>query len=196
MLRGPLVVYYRLSRPRMAVAILALIILGNFFWFSPWVQKIFYPIPHKQTIFKYAAQYNLDPYLVTAIMRRESKFWIWAESPQGARGLMQLMPQTAEWIAHEMKMDDYELEKLYEPDRNIKMACWYLANLKQEFQGNMVLVIAAYNGGRGNVRQWLEEKHWTGQVQSLDQIPYPETREYVKGVLADYQIYRHLYDPL
>ncbi|WP_243138180.1 lytic transglycosylase domain-containing protein [Heliorestis acidaminivorans] len=193
MLRKPIIVY-TLSLPRLVITIVLLTIVGNFLWFSPWVQKIIYPLPHKETIFKYARQNDIDPYLVAAIIRRESKFWIWAESPQGAKGLMQLMPQTAEWIAQEMDMNDYSHDKLYEPHRNIKMGCWYLANLNKEFQGNIILVIASYNGGRGNVRQWIDEKGWTGQEHSIDMIPYPETRAYVKGVLQDYQIYRNLYE--
>ncbi|MZP29868.1 transglycosylase SLT domain-containing protein [Heliobacterium undosum] len=183
-----------LSIPRLALAVLFLAVVGNLLWYSPWVQKIFYPVPHKALIMKYASEYQMDPYLVTAIIRRESKFLPWAESERGARGLMQLMPQTAEWIAGQIPLRGYTPEMLHDPETNIRMGCWYLANLKQEFYGNIPLTIAAYNGGRGNVRQWLREQKWTGKEQTLELIPFPETRAYVKGVLHDYSMYHQLYD--
>lgn len=183
-----------ISLHRLGIGILALAFVGNLLWYSPWVQKILYPLPHKQLIFKYASEYEIDPYLVTAIIRRESKFWIWAESSQGAKGLMQLMPQTAQWIAEQIPITGYKAEMLYDPATNIRMGCWYLANLQREFQGNVPLVIAAYNGGRGNVRQWLRENRWSGKEQTLERIPFAETREYVKQVLKDYYMYHELYD--
>ncbi|MDD2421610.1 MAG: lytic transglycosylase domain-containing protein [Heliobacteriaceae bacterium] len=179
---------------RLVLVVVALALVGNFLWFSPWVQKLFYPLPHKQLVFQYAAEYGVDPYLVTAIIRRESKFWVWAESHQGAKGLMQLMPQTAQWIAEQIPVAEYKPEKLYEPAVNIRMGCWYLANLQREFGGNIPLVIAAYNGGRGNIQQWLQERRWSGKEQAVDRIPFPETREYVKKVLKDYSMYHELYD--
>ncbi|MCW2276728.1 lytic transglycosylase domain-containing protein [Heliophilum fasciatum] len=179
---------------RVFAVALALAVLGNIVWYSSAVQKIIYPIAHRQEIMKYAAEYQLDPYLVTAIIRRESKFWSWAESDRGAKGLMQIMPQTGAWIAEQMPLPGYTPDQLYEPEVNIRMGCWYLASLQREFHGNQALMIAAYNGGRGNVRQWLTEHRWSGREQTLDMIPFPETRIYVRNVLYDYGMYHRLYD--
>ncbi|MTV48963.1 transglycosylase SLT domain-containing protein [Heliobacillus mobilis] len=179
---------------RIVATVLVLGLAGNFIWFSPWVQKLLYPVPHKQLIFKYSSEYRIDPYLVTAIIRRESKFFYWAESAKGAKGLMQIMPQTAQWVSKQIPLAGYSDEQLYEPETNIRIGCWYLASLKEEFNGNIPIMIAAYNGGRGNVQQWIKEQRWSGKEHTLEDIPFPETREYVKAVLHDYYMYHELYD--
>ena len=71
---------------------------------------------------------------------------------------------------------------------------WYLAELEREFGGNDILALAAYNAGRGNVREWMERWHWTDQFDEIEAIPYPETRLYVRRVLEDRQQYKRLYD--
>lgn len=140
-----------------------------------------------------AGRNNVDPYLVAAIIKTESNFASGAESRMGARGIMQIMPETGIWAAEQMKLKGFHPDHLYETATNIKIGCWYLNNLNKEFKGNKILVVAAYNAGRGNVRQWLEKERWSGEQATLDQIPFPETREYVGRVLKNYRWYRHLY---
>lgn len=171
-----------------AVVILALITLN-----APRILKYFYPIPHRELIFCYARVFDVDPYLVAAIIQVESRFYPDAESRVGARGLMQLMPETAEWAARQMKLPDYHPSQLYEPQRNIQIGTWYLSELLDEFDHNVVVTVAAYNAGRGNVKTWLAVGLWTGEYQAIDQIPFPETRKYVYRVMSDYYIYRKLY---
>ncbi|ADL11894.1 lytic transglycosylase domain-containing protein [Acetohalobium arabaticum] len=159
------------------------------------ILKIFYPLYYEDLIFKYAEKNNLDPYLVAAVIRVESKFNSEATSRQGARGLMQIMPETGEWIADQLKIDDFDTDDLYDPEVNISFGSWYLAHLKRFFDGNLTVVIAAYNGGQGNVNKWLELKEWTGKEKDSKQIPFPETRDYVEKVLNTYQWYHKIYRP-
>lgn len=161
--------------------------------FSSPVQKILYPIPHSEYVFRYAESYHIDPYLVAAVIRAESRFSHTAESGSGARGLMQIMPDTAEWAAEQLKMD-FHPEMLFDPQYNIKIGCWYLRQLQNTFHGDLTVVLASYNAGQGNVQRWLEEGVWDGKLTGLDQIPFTETRLYVQKVLTYYNRYRLLYE--
>ncbi|WP_088553761.1 lytic transglycosylase domain-containing protein [Calderihabitans maritimus] len=180
----------RLRRIVLVLLLLALlvVVLIN----SSWFWKIFYPLPYREAIFSSARQFRVDPYLIAAVIRVESRFYARAESHRGARGLMQIMPETAAWAAREMGLEFHE-DKLFEPEFNILIGTWYLANLQAEFQNNLPLVLAAYNGGRGNVRHWLEKKPKDRQYGDLEWIPFAETRYFVQKVLRDYRMYRRLY---
>ena len=94
----------------------------------------------------------LAPAYVAAIIRNESSFQPRAESAVGARGLMQLMPDTAEWIAHKLGVEGYAFERMYDPASNIRFGCWYLNYLSKMFLGNPVCVTAAYHAGQGQVK--------------------------------------------
>lgn len=157
------------------------------------ILKVFYPLYHKDLIFKYAEKNNLDPYLIAAMIKVESKFDSEATSRQGARGLMQIMPETGEWVAEQLGNDDFDVADLYEPEVNIRFGSWYLAHLKNFFDDNLTVVIAAYNGGQGNVNQWLELDEWTGKHKDHKQIPFPETRDYVEKVINTYHWYQKIY---
>ncbi|MGE5379933.1 MAG: lytic transglycosylase domain-containing protein [Methylocystaceae bacterium] len=160
---------------------------------SPRWLTALYPLPHRELVIAAAEKYNVDPYLVFAIIRVESKFNQQAKSKAGATGLMQIMPNTGEWIAAKMGIKPYNTQMLTEPDCNIPMGTWYLANLNHEFDQRLPLVIAAYNAGRGNVRQWLVGETWDGTLENVDNIPYGETRQYVINVIKNYQIYQAIY---
>lgn len=168
--------------------LLIFLLTSKSFW------RVLYPIPYKDMIFTEADRNNVDPYLVAAIIKTESNFSSEAESRVGARGIMQIMPETGTWAAEQMNLKNFQPDDLYETETNIKIGCWYLNNLNKEFNGNKILVVAAYNGGRGNVRQWLEKEQWSGEHATVDQIPFPETRQYVKKVLKNYSLYRSLYE--
>lgn len=160
-----------------------------------WLLTNLYPLAYEGLIFKYAAQNGLDPLLVAAVIRTESNFQPRATSGQGARGLMQIMPETGRWAASQMKVA-FSPDDLYDPEYNIRLGSWYLAELLREFGNDPVLALAAYNGGRGNVRKWLDERQWTGEHQTLNQIPFAETRHYVSLVLRHHRFYLWLYsDP-
>jgi len=169
-----------------------LVFLGVVVTFPKWI-TVFYPLPHREIVFSIANEYEVDPFLVFAIIRAESKYQTSAESPVGAKGLMQIMPETAEWIAEQMKIKSLEADDLHEPEVNIRLGCWYIKDLDNEFNGNIPVVVAAYNAGRGKVNQWIREGQWDGTPGEIEAIPFPETKQYVKNVLNNYQAYKAIY---
>ncbi|NLC11961.1 MAG: lytic transglycosylase domain-containing protein [Firmicutes bacterium] len=156
---------------------------------ADFISKRIYRIKYRDEIFYYAEANQLDPYLVAAVIQVESNFNPRARSPKGAVGLMQLMPSTARWAAEMMGLDDYSEELLLDPQYNIKIGCWYLNNLLQTFEGNRYAALAAYNGGRGEVMRWLQEGIWDGSLKNYRDIPFPETREFVKKVEDYYNLW-------
>lgn len=151
----------------------------------------FYPLKYHETVTRHARENGLDPLLVTAIIKVESNFNPGAVSPRGAVGLMQLMPETARWVAAK-RGEPFNAALLFDPEANIRFGTWYLTHLRHEF-GDMLLALAAYNGGRTNVKKWLAEEMWTGRAADVDQIPFPETRAFVRKTIWTYRIYRYLY---
>ncbi|EHQ90371.1 lytic transglycosylase domain-containing protein [Desulfosporosinus youngiae] len=176
-----------------SLMIILTVLLGYSIFQLSDLQKIIYPYPHRTIIEKYAAQYGVDPLFVLAVIREESKFLPQSESYKGAKGLMQLMPSTAQSIAESIGDKAYTDEDLLNPEKNIQYGTWYLASLQKLFSNNRTLVIAAYNGGRGHVKEWID----TGQIdpENIRQqdIPFKETRDHVERVLNSYQKYIKLY---
>jgi len=177
--------------------IVAVIIIGVLLGWgisrTPFIQKLFYPYPYRAVVEQYAMEYDVDPLLVISVMREESKFLPQAESPKGAQGLMQLMPTTATWIAQNLGDQDFNERDLLTPEKNIQYGTWYLASLEKEFAEDPILVIAAYNGGRGRVKEWIDGGQLNLDELKVQDIPYQETREYVTRVLNSYNQYRALY---
>ena len=161
--------------------------------FSSMQRSYLYPYPYQDEVRTYAEEYQVDSDLVMAVIKTESNFNQEAVSHRGAVGLMQIMPATADWIASQLEDESFTQEKLYEPDLNIRYGIWYLAELQREFDDNTVLVLMAYNAGRGNVRTWMEENHWNMSFNNVEAIPFGETREYVKRVMKYREKYRKLY---
>lgn len=157
------------------------------------IGRMLYPLKYENYIRAYSKEYNVDPMLVAAVIRAESNYKAEAKSSKDAYGLMQITPETAKWSAEKMKLENFKVEDLYKPETNIKIGCWYLDNLNAEFGGNTDLVLAAYNGGRGNVRKWLKESDHSKDGVNLHYIPFPETDKYVKKVKVNYNIYKYLY---
>ena len=163
-------------------------------WHSDEVQMRFvYLWPYQEEIMEYTDRNKIDPFLVAAVIKNESNFARGAKSKPGAIGLMQIMPETGEWIAKEMGITNFTVEDLENSDTNIRMGCWYLSELEYEFGKNRVLVLGAYNAGRGNMKTWMEDKGWNYSFNDIDSIPYADTREYVKNVLYDRAQYYKLY---
>ena len=157
-------------------------------------RQYLYPYPYRSVVEHYAAKYKVDSSLVAGMILSESKFRNEAKSHRGAIGLMQLMPETAMWISEQLDDKEYELSELREPQKNIEYGTWYIASLEEEFEGNDVLALAAYNAGRGNVHDWMEERHWDMNFNEVSAIPYEETRAYVASVLKNRKKYLELYD--
>lgn len=152
-----------------------------------------YPLYHYDIIRESADAYQVDPMLVAAIVRVESKFKETNVSRAGAVGLMQLMPETAEWISRRSGLPYNSPEDLAQPGTNIRLGCWYVAYLEKRFGGNRVAAIAAYNSGPSRVESWLKEGKWDGTLDHLDRIPVGETRHFVQRVLYNYERYKAIY---
>lgn len=179
---------------KLLLMILVLASLSYFVWQNEDFQrKYLYPYDYQDTINFYADRYEVDRNLVASVILAESKFRQDATSVHGARGLMQIMPETGSWIATQIEDDSFSVDKLYNVNMNIKYGTWYLSELQTEFEGNEVLALAAYNAGRGNVYEWMEKYHWDINFKDYTKIPFPETREYVKRVLENKKYYNKLY---
>lgn len=169
-------------------------LLAFIIWNTSYVQKnYFYPEKYTETIQENSQKYNIDPFFISALIKNESKFNAHAISSTGAIGLMQIMPDTGNWIARETKWEAFSPELLYQPDVNIRLGTWYLSELYHQFHGNLILTLAAYNAGRGVVETWVKENNWSNDFSDINAIPYDETRVYVNKVLLDYNYYQKLY---
>lgn len=155
--------------------------------------KISYPLGYVDLINKYSDEYNVDPYLVAAIINVESRYDKEALSSKEARGLMQIAPVTGQWAAETLEINDFNLEKLFEPEVNIKIGTWYLKVLSDEFNNNLQLILAAYNGGSGNVTKWLKNEEYSKDGITLNKVPFKETEEYIQKVEKNLKIYRIVY---
>jgi len=168
--------------------LLALVVLAH----KP-VLRLLYPLHYQAYIEDCSRANGLDPRLVAAVIRVESRFDPMAESQKGARGLMQILPSTGSWIAGKLGYAEYHPDLLYEPGVSIHIGSWYLAYLVDLFDGRMVVALAAYNGGTTNVKSWLDTGVWDGTLQNLEAIPFEETRNFVRRIMHDYRVYRWAY---
>ena len=154
-----------------------------------------YLLLYRDLIEKYAGEYNLSPAFVSSIIRNESSFQAMVESGAGARGLMQLMPDTAEWIAGKLHVSGYAFERMFDPESNIQFGCWYLNYLSRMFLGDPVAVTAAYHAGQGQVKVWLSDPLLSedGYSLPLSSLPEGPTKKYAERVTRDYGIYQKKY---
>ena len=148
-----------------------------------------FPFPYYETITANARQESLNPLLSISVMRKESTFDPTIDSHVGAVGLMQIIPRTAQWIAQSEQIPQYDLTK---PEDNIRMGTWYLAHNHQRYENNSLYAIASYNAGTGNVNRWVENFSQDPD-RFVEQIPFPETKDYVEGVFGNYWNYLRLY---
>ena len=172
----------------LVLSVVLMVVQGRGIWL-----KITHPFKYEATIRQYAATYELDPLLVAAVVNVESKFDPNAQSAKGAKGLMQLMDDTASWGSEIIGLPNFKAEQLFQPDTNIRIGCWYLARLMGQYGGNKSIALAAYNGGSGNVTKWLQDPALCADGKTLKNIPFPETEAYVERVLKQYGSYQALY---
>lgn len=155
--------------------------------------RTLYPLAFAPYVRDYALRNGLDPHLVLAIMREESHFDPQITSWADARGLMQIIPPTGELIARAHKVEDFDASQLYDPETNIRFGTYYLSNLIDRFEGNPVLAIASYNGGPHNVDRWRREFGNLELDVFIEEIPFHETRNYVKKVTRSWALYKAIY---
>lgn len=155
-----------------------------------WYLRLVHPLAHVDAINSAATKNRLDPALVAAVIYEESRFRDDVSSHQGAVGLMQVLPSTAQEIARKTGGTAFVAADLTDPRVNILYGCYYLRELLDLYGGSKVAAVAAYNAGQGNVDAWLST---TGGKLTTGQIPFSETRAYVNDVLDLQVVYRDAY---
>lgn len=159
---------------KILICFIILILLGRT------VINYIFPIKYEDIIEKYSKKYDIEKELVFAVINAESRFNKDAVSNKGAIGLMQIMPETGEWLSQKIKMESFSKEMLYEPEVNINLGCYYLSYLIRKFENEM-LALCAYNAGSTNVYRWLNNDDYSlnGNIHT---IPFKETNKYVKKI--------------
>lgn len=176
-----------LSAVALAVAV------GLFRWGYRTYLEAAYPLKYEAYVTASATEYDLPPTLVYAVIHTESRFDPNAVSSAGAKGLMQLMDGTYEWIQTQMTGDVQPPERVYDPQVNIRCGCRVLDVLMGQFH-NTETALAAYNAGSGNVSKWLKNPQYSDDGITLKEIPLSETRNYVKRVLKAWERYQTIYE--
>jgi len=163
------------------------------------VWQLAYPLGFFDEVLKFSKQNNLDPYLTLAVIREESRFNPKALSRSRAYGLMQIIPSTGRLLAKDLGISPFRRNQMYQVETNLQMGTYYLKNLISDFDGNVALALAGYNGGPGRIRKWVNN-WYNGDMRNLDidefieYIPLRETRYYVQKVLGSYYEYKRLYE--
>lgn len=158
----------------------------------PGFEQALFPLAYFTPIRKWSNQRNLNPFLVLSLMRQESRFQPKIRSVAGAVGLMQVLPETAEWVSEKAGLKDYQIDGI---DDNINLGTWYLDYTHRNYNDNSMLAIASYNAGPGNVDRWVKQTSVTDVDVFVEEIPFPETKNYVKSVSENYWNYLRLYNP-
>jgi len=181
------------------ILIIALLVIFNV---PERILKMIYPIKYEDIVEKYSTKYEVDKYLIYAIIKAESNFDDKATSSKEAKGLMQLMPNTAKDIAktfdsnEEVNFENLSkeeiLNKLLDPKLNINLGTKYISLLINKYK-SIELALVAYNAGSGNVDNWIEQGILDKDGTNIENVPYKETNNYVRKILRDYKIYQDLY---
>ncbi|GIL16990.1 MAG: hypothetical protein BroJett040_07410 [Oligoflexia bacterium] len=153
-----------------------------------------YPKAYAQFVTKYSKQFDIPSELIWGIMRAESQYKRDVVSPVGALGLMQVMPGTGAKVSEMLNEKEFEPKKLLEPEMGIKIGSRYLQRLMKKFENNIALVAAGYNAGPHRVKGWLSSFGQLDLDEFVEHIPFLETRNYVKKVVSNFQVYSHLYN--
>ncbi len=152
-----------------------------------------YPLPYWNQVQAWSTKRQVNPLLVMALIRQESRFEVGIQSVVGATGLMQVMPDTAAWIAPQINLKSYRLNSV---DDSLNLGTWYFAHTHDLHEQNTLLALASYNAGPGNVEDWLKRFGYQDPDRFIEQIPFPETYGYVKSIFGNYWNYLRLYgDP-
>lgn len=158
------------------------------------ILKNIYPIQYSEYIEKYSEENGLDKYLVYAIIKAESNFNPTVTSSSGAKGLMQLMEDTAIERSNIIDEETIEAHDLYDSETNIRLGTSYFAYLLDLYDDNIVLALTAYNAGIGNVQKWINEGTIQPDGSDVENIPFKETNNYVRKILKAYQMYIRIYE--
>jgi soluble lytic murein transglycosylase len=155
--------------------------------------ELIYPAPYRDAFDRYAPVVDVDPRLVLSLARQESRFNPSVKSGAAARGLLQFIPETAQKLADEERIKDFELDDVYAPQVAVRLAVRYVADLLKLFPNNPHAVLAAYNTGEFNVERWISRARSSDVDRLLSEIAIPETKDYVAKVMNSYRAYVRLY---
>ncbi|MBQ3379167.1 MAG: lytic transglycosylase domain-containing protein [Clostridia bacterium] len=156
------------------------------------IEEQSYPLEYQEYVMAAAEKYDLDPALIFAIIHTESRFDPEAVSPANAMGLMQITKDTYFFVNEKDGRGDLAVELLFDPEVNIDTGSYFIKWLIDDF-GDVDTAIAAYNAGRGNVKKWLGDSRYSENGATLSDIPFTETKNYVKKVNSAYEFYKKHY---
>ena len=177
-----------------ASALIVLIALGAWALFGrDRIDFSRYPMTYAPEIRAAAAEFSLDPAYVASVVLAESSFDAEAVSSAGAIGLMQIMPATGEWIAGKLEDEPFDVQRLYQPEVNLRYGCWYLRFLLDRYDEDMYTASTAYHQGQGRVDQWLEDPQYSEDGRTLTAISSAVTDTYVNRIMESYANYQELY---
>ena len=180
-------------RSAVILVILVLSVIVGFVYqaVSDRAERARYPRQYSEFVEKYSGEYGVPEYVIDATVKVESGFDSGAKSEAGALGLMQIMPDTFDWLVS-LTQDGYETGMLYDPETNIKYGTYYLSYLYLKYS-DWETAFAAYNAGPANVDGWLENPEYCDENGGLEKIPIDETAKYVKKVSSASKVYQKLY---
>jgi len=183
----------RRALPIMIICVVLAVLIAVAGWFGyERFQRYTHPIKYENLVEEYSRENGLDKYLVYAVIKTESGFDPTALSNVGARGLMQIMEETFDWVKFKIGDEDTQYLDMYDPETNIRYGCWLLGYLYEEF-GNVETTMAAYHAGRGQVNQWLSDRNISSDGVHLDDIPISDTAHYVRKIVRAMDTYKKLY---
>lgn len=177
-----------------AILVLGLGALGLWLLFDerPQTTVETYPVAYEDLIRRYAGENDIPAAYVASVIMAESSYRPEIVSHADARGLMQLLPSTGEWIAKKYD-ESFTVEALFDPETNIRYGCWYLGFLMKRYDGDMRCASSAYHAGQGTVDQWLTNAAYSADGKHLDVIPSEATETYVNRILKYYEQYESIY---
>ncbi len=156
-------------------------------------KKASHPLEYTEYVEKYAKEYEFDPYLLYAVIKTESGFECEAVSGVGARGLMQIMEETFDWIQYRLGEEDLTVyDDMFDPETNIRYGAYLMDYLLEKFD-SVPTAAAAYHSGAGCVGEWLADRSLSSDGKTLDKIPSSAADHYVDKILNAYEAYRELY---
>ncbi len=172
--------------------IIALLLIAVILLISIFTIYTIFPQKHKNTVNKYCNEYGVDPNLVYALIKAESNFNEDAVSNAGAKGMMQLTDETFYYCLDKMNISAKDTD-IFDPDINIRVGTWYLANMLTRYDANVQNAIAAYNAGATNVDKWLSSPKYSSDGKTLDTVPFGETDRHIKKIDRYKKIYAFVY---
>ncbi len=174
------------------IVLMAFLVAAGYYGYRKWIYAE-HPIKYTQYVERYSRENNIDKYLVYAVIKTESGYDNMAVSNVGARGLMQIMEDSFEWIKFKLGDEDTEYSDMFDAEENIRYGCFLVGYLYEEF-GNIEAAMAAYHAGRGAVNSWLEDPRYSSDGIHLDVIPISDTAHYVDKITTALETYKELYE--